>query len=428
MKVLAVLFLASLVSAKHEVYSGWKSYYVNPSTQEQLASLGQLIPYLELDFISYASVNRPGVVLVKPYHQEKFIKFLEEENIDHWVHSEDVKESLDIDDAIIEEINQKESKFNGVRIPYNNYQPLEVIYQYIDMIAEKYPEVATLVTPANSFGGIPIKYLKISKNKFQGNKPVIIIDAAMHAREWITPPTVTYAIHKLVENVTEPDLLENFDWILLPVANPDGYKYSFEKERFWRKTRSTDQHPTSRLCPGVDGNRNFNFVWNTIGTSNNPCSDIYAGARPHSEIEVRVVENIITEHLDNALMYLTMHSFGSYILYPWGHDGSLPPNAFALHLVGVEMADAITNVQLPNFPKYRVGNAVTTLGYPASGAAEDYAHMRGVPLSYTYELPGLRSGFQGFHLDPRYIRQVSEETWIGIVAGVRRSLQFASNK
>lgn len=107
------------------------------------------------------------------------------------------------------------------------------------MIAEKYPEVATLVTPANSFGGIPIKYLKISKNKFQGNKPVIIIDAAMHAREWITPPTVTYAIHKLVENVTEPDLLENFDWILLPVANPDGYKYSFEKVNIL-KHRSCD--------------------------------------------------------------------------------------------------------------------------------------------------------------------------------------------
>jgi murein tripeptide amidase MpaA len=48
----------------------------------------------------------------------------------------------------------------------------------------------------------------------------------MHAREWISPPTVTWSIKKLLEDVTEPDLLDKFDWILMPVANPDGYEFS----------------------------------------------------------------------------------------------------------------------------------------------------------------------------------------------------------
>lgn len=121
------------------------------------------------------------------------------------------------------------------------------------------------------------------------------------------------------------------------------------------------------------------------------------------------------------LLYLTMHSYGSMILYPWGHDGSLSGNAFALHTVGVNMTTAIDAVSHPSFPRYVVGNSVLVIGYAASGASEDYAHLAGVPLSYTYELPGLSGGLQGFHLDPIWIEQVVKETWDGIAAGARRA-------
>jgi hypothetical protein len=120
-------------------------------------------------------------------------------------------------------------------------------------------------------------------------------------------------------------------------------------------------------------------------------------------------------------MYITMHSHGSMILYPWGHDGSLSPNALALHTVGIAMADAIFQLSLPSFPRYAVGNAVQVIGYPASGASEDWAHQAGVPLSFTYELPGVSPGLEGFILPPQYIEQVCRETWAGFVAGARRA-------
>lgn len=102
------------------------------------------------------------------------------------------------------------------------------IYDYMEDIAERYPEIATLVIAADSFEGRPIKYLKISKTNFEDiSKPVIVIDGGIHAREWISPPTVTWAIKKLTEDITEPELLEDYDWILLPVANPDGYEFTF---------------------------------------------------------------------------------------------------------------------------------------------------------------------------------------------------------
>lgn len=91
------------------------------------------------------------------------------------------------------------------------------------------------------------------------------------------------------------------------------------------------------------------------------------------------------------------------------------------------MAEAIDALSLPNFPNYIVGNSALALNYAASGAAEDYAHYIGVPLSYTFELPGLQSGFQGFHLSPIYINQVVSETWAGIAVGAKRAGDLFSN-
>jgi carboxypeptidase A2 len=171
----------------------------------------------------------------------------------------------------------------------------------------------------------------------------------------------------------------------------------------------------------VDGNRNFDFFWNTVGTSNDPCRDNFAGNVPFSEIETRIVRDIVNQNIARMGMYITMHSYGSMILYPWGHNGTLSDNAFALHLVGIAMADAIFELSLPSFPRYSVGNSVQVIGYPASGSSEDWVHQAGVPLTYTYELPGVFPGFDGFILPPQYIEQVCVETWAGFVAGARRA-------
>ncbi len=65
------------------------------------------------------------------------------------------------------------------------------------------------------------------------------LDGGIHAREWITPATVTFMIHQLVEvqDPSEADLLDNLDWYILPVVNPDGYEHTRGSDRLWRKTR-----------------------------------------------------------------------------------------------------------------------------------------------------------------------------------------------
>ena len=62
--------------------------------------------------------------------------------------------------------------------------------------------------------------------------------------------------------------LNNWDhihWIILPCLNPDGYRYSYTSERYWRKNRNTNGGSS---CKGVDLNRNYDIQWGLFGTSN----------------------------------------------------------------------------------------------------------------------------------------------------------------
>jgi murein tripeptide amidase MpaA len=54
------------------------------------------------------------------------------------------------------------------------------------------------------------------------------MDAGIHAREWMAPPVALYVAHQLTTAENRETLLELADWYILPVANPDGYVYSWD--------------------------------------------------------------------------------------------------------------------------------------------------------------------------------------------------------
>ncbi len=75
--------------------------------------------------------------------------------------------------------------------------------------------------------------------------------------------------------------------------------------------------------------------------------------------------------LTNLLLqlFLTFHSYGQFILYPWGHTNQgVPPNYRDLHSLGEVAGDAMTRAS-DRGNKYIVGSAAQVL-YPAAGNKE----------------------------------------------------------
>ncbi|KPI98272.1 Zinc carboxypeptidase A 1 [Papilio xuthus] len=397
---------------------GWKSYYVRPSDQMQLRSLTSMVQKYGLDFISKASVGRNAVVLVKPEHNDQFLRELADQNIAYTVHVNDVKAQLDIDDALLE---ARKNSLEGEVSIFDRYLELEEIDAYLADVANKYPDLVTLQN-GTTFEGRPIYLMKIAKpSDDDKEKPIIIVDAGIHSREWISPPTALYAISKLVDEAIDKDLIEDLDWVILPMLNPDGYKYSRTTDPLWLKTRSTDNHDNSVECPGADANSNFDFYWNLYGTSSDPCDNNYAGRQPFSEIEVQFGQRNLEQYGYRTILYISLHSYGSQILYSWGHDGTLSQQAFALQTVGVSIANAIHENAQPNYPRYIVGNSALVTGQQTSGSTVDFLHYNGVPLSFNLVLPGVLDNTKGFNPDPKEIEQIAKETWAGIVVAARRA-------
>lgn len=53
------------------------------------------------------------------------------------------------------------------------------------------------------------------------------------------------------------------------------------------------------------------------GASNNSCSETFAGPEEFSEPEARTLRDWFLENGQNIKLYLTIHSFGELLMYPW---------------------------------------------------------------------------------------------------------------
>ena len=138
---------------------------------------------------------------------------------------------------------------------WTEYHKQEDIESFLDYLAAEYDFVEA-ESIGQSYEGRPMRVVKVCMENITtlqhllnlsldkackggcGYKPAMWIDGGIHAREWITPATVTWMMKELIENDADhPELLEKLDWYILPIVNPDGYAYTKTNDRLWRKTR-----------------------------------------------------------------------------------------------------------------------------------------------------------------------------------------------
>ncbi|HSV39649.1 MAG TPA: M14 family zinc carboxypeptidase, partial [Nocardioidaceae bacterium] len=124
-------------------------------------------------------------------------------------------------------------------------------------VAKNHPHITKLVNIGASVNGEQIVALKVTKGanrSIDGAKPAVLYLGAQHAREWITPEMIRRLMHRVVDGYrTKPSLhrlLNRNELWFVPVANPDGYDFTFgEGQRLWRKNLR-DNNKDGEITPG----------------------------------------------------------------------------------------------------------------------------------------------------------------------------------
>nr|AAT36733.1 carboxypeptidase B [Aedes aegypti] len=395
-----VLFaLAALVAAEQVTYRDYKVYKLEFTTREQQAQLKRWENVEGVDFWDRAGHR----VMIHPELQQTFEKFLVANKIAHEVIIQDVEATIEAERKYDQEYKKSKAALGRSTVDFEHFWRTQEIYDYMDGLAASYPNLVSVEVIGYSRENREIKSITITSSNGQvsGSKPVIFIDGGVHAREWAGIMSVVYLIHELVEHNSEYQDMMGSDWVIVPVANPDGYEFSHTSNRMWRKNR----FPSSILCTGIDLNRNFAYMWSS---GSNLCSDTYPGTEPASEPETQALVSLMNRYRNNLSLYLAVHTYGNMILYPFGYAWPfIPVSNAAEHIAMGEKAKAA--VLAAGGPSYVVGNSAEIL-YTAFGASDDYAlGLGGFTYGFTLELTG--GGSQGFDLPASQIQNVAHATF-----------------
>ncbi|XP_001654128.2 carboxypeptidase B [Aedes aegypti] len=382
-------------------FTDFQLYVITPATPEQLDKVRELEQDGNYDFWDVPRLNRKARVMVSNYAEAKFEKFLEQYDIDYDSVIGNVQQILDKERRTNDDF-YKRSKRNAADtkavVDFDHYWTLDEIYTFVDDLATSNPSVKSFEigrTPE----GRPIKALTISKTgEVTKTRPVVFMDAGIHAREWAGVMSVVYMIEQFTSHPEQyADQLDNTDYVIIPVLNPDGYVYTHEVNRLWRKNRVQN----NILCAGVDLNRNFPFKW---AFTSNACTNTFAGMEAATESETQAMMSLMDQYKSAMTLYIAVHTHGEMILWPWGYDFVHCDNWEEHDNLGKVAQKAIKDV---GGNEWIVGNSADVL-YRASGATDDYAFSNGARLAYTIELTG--GGLEGFDLPASELGKVTTET------------------
>ncbi|MGW1071996.1 M14 family zinc carboxypeptidase [Streptomyces sp. NPDC002537] len=297
---------------------------------------------------------------------------------------------------------------------YGGYHTVDAHYAHLDQVAAQHPDMATVVPYGQSWrkqqgsGGHDLKAVCITR-KQQGDcrmtpnspKPRFFLMSQIHARELTTGEVSWRWIDELTNDYgKDPDvtrLMDSTEMWVVPIANPDGVDIvaqGGDNPVLHRKNADDAQGASCGWSGqiGVDLNRNAGSHWGGLGTSTQPCSEVYLGPGADSEPENSGLEGLFRQLFpavrtgtgdsdpapaDARGMMISLHSDASMVLFPWASDHRVHSgNDTALRALAGRMG---------SLTGYQSGQAGEIL-YDASGGTDDWTYDKLGLASFTIEV------------------------------------------
>ncbi|CAB0038349.1 unnamed protein product [Trichogramma brassicae] len=213
----------------HAEYQNMKALRIFCDTEEQMKTVASFEGQLGFDFLLMPrSKLRPVEVLVSMNNVQPFINTLQRHGIRYEIHANDVHE------MIRKEMNAQQvitMRFGDEKeLPLTYYPRYNEVKEYLESLCQLYEGYVTTSSIGKSYEGRELLIVKFSTGG--GRKPALLIDAGIHAREWIAPTTALFAIKQLAENPSSRYIFQNVDLYIIPMINPDGYEYTHHNETY----------------------------------------------------------------------------------------------------------------------------------------------------------------------------------------------------
>merc|ERR1711963_460161 len=398
-----LLFGLSVALASQKSYEGYKVFRTQILTSEQ----AQALQKLENTFDFWKPINSGSRTdVLAPPHLTKYLQnIFHQHKIGHYEYIENVES------VIQAETKKAFQKYDG-KINFDQYYSHDDLNAYIEDLAAQNADFLSVTPIGKSVEGRDMKVLHITEAG--PGKPNIWIEAGIHAREWISPAVASFIIRELVEDYAEhPSYIDNINWYYLPSANPDGYEYSINQDRYWRKNRAPN---SGSSCYGTDLNRNWGFHWGETGVSFDPCSEIYCGSAAFDQPECANIRDFVTTLDPLPVLGHTFHSYSQLWLWPYGYDyGAYPENYKEVQQLAIDASDALFQVHGTVFDPINSADL-----YPAAGASDDWYKSLGMRYAFTTELRD--TGHYGFELPKSQIIPSGEEMWAAFEVDIDKVL------
>ena len=229
MLAVALIYLSALVLGKN--YAGYQILEAKAKSEADFNFLNSLQDEAIIDL--WSEGKGPLLFSVSSRNVQSVKKLLSDHSIAYGTVG-DLGEMIQLENS--------QQSLNDPKY-FSKYRKIDEINDYLASLEKDYPTMASRFSIGKSYKGneiFGIKFTGNNTNKMSAPQK-ILFHGGIHAREWIGPAVVAFIATELLKQYggtqTITSLLDRFEFHIIPVLNVDGYAFSHDRDRMWRKNR-----------------------------------------------------------------------------------------------------------------------------------------------------------------------------------------------